>query len=272
MSSFRRALDYIHHGIRPVCVKADISYTSPGALLQGKRIVVTGASRGIGKALARKFISHGAKVLITARNDDSLRATALELGCLYKRLDIADFRSFDTFVKEAADSLGGIDCLVNNAGISLHEPSFFDVTADSFTSQVNTNLIGPFLLTQKIVPLFQKKGSILFMSSETGEMADIRPYGLTKAAVNSLVKGLAALFAMESIRVNAIAPGVTATDMTGVDSDNLNLSYNLCGRAYLPEEIAEAATFILSDISGSISGQILTCNNANSVNPRWKQA
>ena len=115
------------------------------------------------------------------------------------------------------------------------------------------------------------KGKVLFISSETGDTVDFRPYGLTKAAINSLVQGLAHLYSQYNIAVNAISPGVTATAMTGINPDNLQYSYNPNGRAYLPEEIAEVATYLLSDASNSISGQIITCNNAKTVNARWKE-
>ncbi len=115
------------------------------------------------------------------------------------------------------------------------------------------------------------RGNILFVSSETGDTMDIRPYGLTKAATNSLVQGLAYLLAKKNIRVNAVAPGVTATDMTGLSADgNLNYGGNITERVYLPEEVAEVAGFLLSDASGCMSGQILVCNNAKTVNARWK--
>ena len=100
---------------------------------------------------------------------------------------------------------------------------------------------------------------------------DFRPYGFTKAAVNSMVQGLAYLYAKNNIRVNAIAPGVTASDMTGFKTDdNLYTDYNRIGRIYLPEEVAEVASFLISDISNCVSGQIIACNNAQSVNARWK--
>ena len=113
--------------------------------------------------------------------------------------------------------------------------------------------------------------SILFMSSETSHTADIRPYGLTKAAINSLVKGLASMYASHGIRVNAVAPGITTSDMTGYKTDgNLYLEANATGRVYLPEEVAECASFLLSDCSGCVSGEILTCNNGKTINARWK--
>lgn len=114
-------------------------------------------------------------------------------------------------------------------------------------------------------------GNILFVSSEIGDTMDFRPYGFTKVAVNSMVQGPAYLFKKEGIRVNAVAPGVTASDMTGFKSDgNISAGEYATSRIYLPEEVAETACFLVSDASGCISGQIITCNNAQTVNARWK--
>lgn len=117
----------------------------------------------------------------------------------------------------------------------------------------------------------KRKGNVLFVSSETGETVDWRPYGFTKAAVNSVVQGLAYLFIEDGIRINAVAPGVTASDMTGIKAEgNLYYEGNALNRVYLPEEVAETACFLLSDASGCISGQIITCNNGKTINARWK--
>lgn len=262
----------LHGKQRPVY--ANIYCLEPSHKLKGKKIVVTGGGRGLGYAMAKKFISEGATVLIAGRNEETLKRSAGELKCEYLVLDVQDVASFDTFITEADKKLGGVNCLVNNAGLSLHEPQFTDVTAESFDRQINTNLKGGFFMAQKFIQLLQKEkrsGSILFMSSETSHTADIRPYGLTKAAVNSLVKGLASMYASQGIRVNAVAPGITTSDMTGFKSDgNLYLKANATGRVYLPEEVAECASFLLSDCSGCVSGEILTCNNGKTINARWK--
>lgn len=248
--------------------------TSSQYRLSGKKIIITGGSKGIGEAMAHKFVAEGADVLITGRNEETLRVTAEKIGCRHLVLDVTEVAKFPEFIAKAKEILGGLDCLVNNAGISLHEPSFFDVTPESYDKQFDTNLKGAFFLTQEFIKALKaedKVGNVLFISSETGETADFRPYGFTKAAINSLVKGLAYLFAKDGIRVNAIAPGVTASEMTGISKDgDLSYSGNTIGRVYLPEEIAETAAFILSDASSCISGQIIACNNANTVNPRWK--
>lgn len=261
--------------LRNRTVKAEISLIEHDALLSGKRIIVTGGTGGIGRAMAQRFVAEGAKVLIAGRNVEKLKRVAAELDCKYFPLDLANVETFRDFVLKSKEELGGIDCLVNNAGISLHETSFRSVTPSDFDRQINTNFRGPFFLSQQVLGIMEAsgtKGHILFVSSETGETADIRPYGLTKAAVNSLVQGLAYLYIGYGIRINAVAPGVTATDMAGYSStqDNINCSYNPNGRAYLPEEVAEVATFLLSDASGCISGQIITCNNGKTINARWK--
>lgn len=260
---------------RPVKVTANISYLNPNGRLKGKRIIVTGGSRGIGKAIAHRLIIEGAKVIITGRNEESLKNCSEELGCKYLILDMLDISNFDSFIENAESELGGLDCLVNNAGVSLHEKTFFDVTEETFDVQVNTNFKGPLFLTQAFLKKLRSNnchGNVLFISSETGITMDIRPYGYTKAAINSMVQGLAYVLAKDNIRVNAIAPGITATEMTGFSAEeNLYCQSNMTDRVYLPEEVAETACFLLSDVSGCISGQIIACNNGRSINSRLKR-
>lgn len=165
---------------------------------------------------------------------------------------------------------------MNNAGISLHEPTFMDVTTESFDSQYNTNLKGAFFLTQSFIRYCQKNHdnetkNILFVSSETSMTVDERPYGLTKASINSLIQGLAYRYVKAGYRINAIAPGITVSDMAGgVGSEDISLMSNPTGRYYLPEEVAEIACFLLSDASNCLNGQILVCNEGRTINARWK--
>ena len=270
----KRALRYIIKGVPVVNVKAKISLSSPTDKLAGKKIIVTGGGRGLGAAMAKNFVQEGASVLITGRSEDTLKKTSEEIGCSYMVLDMMSPEKFDKFINDAEGKLGGLDVLVNNAGVSLHENSFFDVIPEGFDTQIDTNFKGGYFLTQSFIKRMielGRAGNVLFISSETGETADFRPYGFTKAAVNSMVQGLAHLYAKNNIRFNAIAPGVTASDMTGFKADdNLYTDYNRIGRIYLPEEVAEVASFLISDISNCVSGQIIACNNAQSVNARWK--
>ena len=193
--------------------------------------MVTGGGRGLGASMAEKFVKEGAYVLIAGRNESVLKTTADKIGCQYLTLDVSDVSSFDSFIEKSEVMLGGITSLVNNAGISLHEKTFFDVTPDTFDSQVNTNMKGSFFLTQKVIRLWKEKnikGEVLFISSETGDMMDFRPYGFTKVAINSMVQGLAYLFAKDQIRINAVAPGVTVSDMTGQRTDGNLYNKKIC--------------------------------------------
>lgn len=270
----KRGAQYILRGVPVKNITANISYFQPNNRLRGKKIIVTGGGKGLGAAMAKKFVAEGASVLISGRNEQTLKSTADKIGCKYLTLDIQNTAELDNFISKADKILEGVDCLVNNAGISLHEPTFFDVTPETFDAQIATNLRGGFFLTQSFTKMLlhnKRKGNVLFVSSETGETVDIRPYGFTKAAINSMVQGLACMFVKDNIRVNAVAPGITASDMTGIKSDgNLFLSINATERVYLPEEVAETACFLLSDASGCVSGQIILCNNGRTINSRWK--
>lgn len=272
-SFLARGIDYIFNGIPNITVSANISYLSPNQRLHGKKIIITGGGKGLGLSMAKKFISEGAIVLIAGRNEETLMKTAKDLNCKYLTLDVQDINSFDKFIYDAYSLLGKIDCLVNNAGVSLHEGNFRNVSEEQFNTQVNTNLRGSYFLAQKFVKLYeennQDNGKLLFISSERGITVDDIPYGLTKVAINSLVQGLATKLISKGIRVNAIAPGVTVSDMTGYKSmENLYLPYNITKRVYLPEEVAEIACFLLSDAANILNGQILVCNEGKTINSK----
>ena len=272
-SKLKHFVSFLLHGeTKPLF--ANISYLSPNKTLQGKKVVITGGGRGLGFAMAKKFKAEGAEVLIAGRNLKVLEESAQIIGCDYLQLDVTNPSEFDAFMEKAIDRLNGVNILVNNAGISLHENTFFDVTPETFDKQVDTNFKGAFFLTQSFIRHIKDSGlkaCVLFVSSETGDTMDFRPYGFTKAAINSMVQGLAYLFAKDGIRVNAVAPGITASDMTGLKTEgDINYSGNIIGRVYMPEEVAETAAFLISDAAGCVSGQIITCNNAKTINARWK--
>ena len=272
-SKLKKVVSFLLHG-NPRPVYAKITYIEPSMKLKGKKVVVTGGGSGLGYAMAKRFVEEGAEVLISGRNLETLSKSASELGCKYLQMDIQNTSAHDFFLEKADNLLGGINCLVNNAGISLHEKTFFDVTEETFRSQIDTNLAGTFFLTQHFAKFLIKKqaeGNILVISSETGITSDIRPYGYTKAALNSMVEGIAYMLAKQNIRINAIAPGITASKMTGYDSEgDISSKKQMLGRVYLPEEVAEIACFLLSDASSCLTGQILVCNNGKTINARVK--
>ena len=264
----------MYKGIPIKHITANITYLSPNERLKGKNIIVTGGGRGLGFAMAKKFKDEGANVLIAGRNEKTLEKSAQTIGCQFLKLDVSSKTEFKAFLDKADKLLGRVNTLVNNAGISLHENDFTKVTIDSFDAQIDTNLRGGFFLTKAFVELLEsrnEKGTILYTSSETGETVDERPYGWTKAAINSMVQGLAYKLAKQGFRINAVAPGVTASDMTGLKADgDLYLEGSINERVYMPEEVAEVACFLISDASGCLNGQILCCNNGKTINARWK--
>lgn len=269
----KHLLSFLLHGERPP-IYAKICLLKPNQRLWGDKIIVTGGSRGLGFAMAKKFVEEGAEVLITGRNEETLRNSAEQIKCKYLVLDAQCIDSYSSFIQKSDDLLRGVNCLVNNAGVSLHESDFFHVTQESFDKQINTNLRSSVFLAQEFIKYLldkKQKGNILMVSSEVGELADNRPYGWTKASINSLVRGLASCYADRGIRVNAISPGITCSSMTGVKADgDLYISTNATKRAYIPEEVAEVATFMLSECSGCLSGQILVCNNGKTIYTREK--
>lgn len=274
-SKILHTLSFLKHD-EPRIVVANISYLTPNERLKGKKIIITGGGRGLGFSMAKRFVQEGAEVLIAGRNKEVLKKSASDICCKYLQLDVQDIEGFLNFVNEADMILGGANCLVNNAGISLHENSILEVTHEQFDSQINTNFRGPFFLAKAFMEKCNankndKIKKILFISSETSMTVDERPYGLTKAAINSLVQGLAHKYVNQGYRINALAPGVTLSDMVGkTDDGNLAEGGGITGRYYLPEEVAEIASFLLSDASNCLNGQILVCNEGKTINARWK--
>lgn len=267
----KRGIQYILHGVPTQYVKANVAFLQPNEMLKGKNIIITGGGRGLGAAMAEKFTREGANVLIAGRSESTLKETVARIGCKYCVLDVTKISDFSTFIRKADMMMGGINCLVCNAGISLHEGSFMNVNPDTFDAQISTNLKGSYFLAQEFIKyVLEKKlnnANILFVSSEKGVYVDYLPYGLTKRAINSLTQALANEYIHYGIRVNAIAPGITASDMTGLSAEgNLYASYQINRRVYLPEEVAEVASFLISDASSCLSGQILICDEGKTVN------
>lgn len=250
-------------------VQVILQQVNYSGILSNKTVVVTGGSKGIGFAMANKFVSEGARVLITGRKENDLANATKRLGDLadYIVFDNSKTEGIDSFLQHCKEKLGFIDSMVLNAGVSLHEGHFLNVTQEGFDTQFNINLKANYFIAQAFLRYKLSEnagGNLLFLSSETaGKSIDI-PYGLTKVAINSLVGGLARRVYQKGIRVNAIAPGVTRTNMT-IGGGNIENTADVgtdsaAGRWLLPEEIAEVAMFIISDASKCITGEVIYCD------------
>ncbi len=261
----KRVGRYIIRGVPNVNVEVNITPIINGATLKDKIVLITGGNKGIGYSIAKRCVEEGADVIIVGRNEEDLKDVSIELGkkCKYVVYDVSNVKTIDSFYEDVIKCFGRIDCLINNAGISLHEKNILDVSVDNFERQFDTNLKGSYFLAKKVIENKQEGDdlNIIFISSERGLQCDDVPYGLTKSAINSLTRGLSRRFYKNKVRVNAIAPGVTASNMTGRKIEGNKFAENqVAQRYFLPEEIAEVAIFLLSDASKCISGEVIACD------------
>lgn len=246
-----------------------------GKLFENKNVIILGGSSGIGYAIARKCLVEGAKVLVTARNEDKLkRAVAtLKEECNSRELEglVWDITNVKNCIEKTAEAIrimgGKIDCLVNSAGIT--SPKNIDnCTPEEWDQVFNTNLKGLFFATQAFIDFFRKQntgGNIVMIASQAGLNAQSRPYALSKAALIHLSMGLAKELLQYQIRVNAIAPGPTISEMCRMDPQGDLRSGGRGKRIILPEEVAETAIFLMSDASKCITGEVIACNEGNSI-------
>ena len=244
-------------------------------ILDGKVAVITGAGRGIGRAIAERFVAEGARVVIADVRADIGEATAAELGgparAAFIACDVGDKGSVDAMVAAACKAFGGdIDILVNNAGIS-HNDDFLDLSEADFDRVVRVNLKGSFLVGQAVarrmveqVRAGKPPGAIVNMSSVNAVLGILNqtPYCVSKGGVRQLTNVMALSLAEHGIRVNAIGPGSIATDMLrSVNSDATArrrlLSRTPLGRIGEPDEIAKVALFLASDGSSYVTGQTI---------------
>lgn len=262
-------------------VEINVSQIYSGEKLKGRNIVITGGGSGIGLSVAKKVVSEGAKVIIIGRNEKKLEQATKDIGknCNYIKYDLDKINKFSELIKKCEDKLNSeIDTLVCNAGVSLHENIYTNVTEESFDKQFNTNFKSTYFLSKAFLEYREKKENkstnLLIITSETGNQCYDTPYGLTKAALNSFVRAFSRRVYKNGIRVNAIAPGVTASDMTKDYADTSDGNYYrdcASDRVFLPEEVAEVASFIISDAAKCISGEIIHTNAGNHLNPFWKE-
>ena len=238
-------------------------------LLEGKIALVTGGSRGIGRAIALKFASEGADIAILyAGNTTAAGETALEIEKLGRRAlvlqcDVSDLTAVETAVKETIGTLGGLDILVNNAGI-VRDKLVLSMKREEFDAVVDTNLGGAFATIKACYSHFMKKraGRIINVSSVVGLMGNAGQanYAAAKAGLIGLTKSVAKELAARGVTCNAIAPGFIETDMTGGLSEKARegmLSLIPAKRPGAPEEIANAALFLASDLAAYITGEVL---------------
>lgn len=242
--------------------------------LKNKVALVTGGSRGIGRAVVKMLAQAGADVVINYRTDDSAAKSIKEeiekLGvrALAIKADVASQVQVDQMLKETVEKMGQIDIFVSNAGIWEDNP-IDTMTAESLKRTIDVNLYGTFYPLMATVPYMkkQKSGNIILISSTAGQRGEAfhSPYSATKSAVIGITKSLAPELADYNIRVNCVAPGWVDTDMSKPSMADPKtaewvLSFIPLNRIGTPEELAGPVLFLASDLSTFITGEILNVN------------
>ena len=245
-------------------------------LLNGKVAIITGASSGIGRAIAQMFAAQGAAVVLTARNRDALERVAEDIRGKGGRAcsvvgDVVQADTHERCVAAAMSEFGGLDIAVNNAGMVGPLKPLADVSPEEWHQTLDTNLTAAYLGARTQIPpmLRRGSGSIIFTSSFVGTsvgLPGMATYGTSKAALMGLVKGITADYASRGIRANALLPGGTETAMAG-DSRQKEWAAGLHAmkRIAQPEEIASAALFLASSMSSFVTGSALLCDGGNSA-------
>ncbi|MBR73931.1 MAG: short-chain dehydrogenase [Dehalococcoidaceae bacterium] len=244
---------------------------------KNKIVLVTGGSRGIGKYIAKKFVSEGAIVVITSKNKKKLEQTSEELGNLFfVSGDIRNDNDVQNVVKKTIKKFGCIDILVNNAGILPMLKSLDKISENEWNETIDVNLNGTFRFTKAVIPHMKKSGgSIINISSDAGlkpfENFTADAYTASKSAIILLTKSWALEFAKNNIRVNCVCAAVVDTDMTKkfwLDTEEkrkITAAEHPLGRIGTGDDVANAVLFFAQDNSSWITGTILPVDGGVSI-------
>ncbi|MBE8951526.1 MAG: 3-oxoacyl-[acyl-carrier-protein] reductase [Quinella sp. 1Q7] len=239
-------------------------------ILAGKVAFVTGASRGIGRAIALRLAFDGAKVALNfASNSSKAESVRNEIEsaggtAMLVQGDVSNFETVNSLVKQVVDAWGRLDILINNAGIT-RDNLLLKMSEDDFDRVIATNLKGVFNCTKAVTRLMMKQrgGRIVNMSSVVGLKGNISQanYAAAKAGIIGFTKTAARELASRGVTVNAVAPGLINTDMTAALSEKVKevmLQEIPAGRMGTPEDVANAVAFLVSDQAAYITGQVLS--------------
>ncbi|HEY4148623.1 MAG TPA: glucose 1-dehydrogenase [Chitinophagaceae bacterium] len=241
-----------------------------------KIAIVTGGGSGLGLAITEKFVNSHILTIIVGRDADKLNKTAKKLGslCIPMTCDLNDLSAIPSLVKKIIAQYGRIDILVNNAGINMKK-DFTEVTDQEFLQIIQTNVVAVFSLSREVVHYMLKKGNgviinISSMASQYG-IPKVIAYTASKSAIEGMTKAMAVELSPRGIRVNCIAPGFIATDMSAKalngDKERMEkvMSRTPMGALGHPSDIGDTALFLASDAARYITGVVLPVDGGNSI-------
>ncbi len=245
-------------------------------MIKGNKAIVTGASRGIGFAIAKKLVNAGCSVVITGRNEKTLKVAAEKIGktAIPMVWNASDIDLAADKINEAAEILGGLDIVVNNAGIFAQrnewsKTGLLQTTVDEWQSVMKTNTSAIFFTMQAAVNYMLEnniKGNILNVTSVAGYEPVYGAYGASKIAATGLTRGWGKMFANDGITINGIAPGRVATEMNNWhEGDPMKHDRIPFGRFATVEEIAKLAMYLLSEEAQMVCGETVVLDGGYAI-------
>jgi NAD(P)-dependent dehydrogenase (short-subunit alcohol dehydrogenase family) len=238
--------------------------------------LVTGGTSGIGLAIAKKLVHENIKTIVTGRDDQKLKDARKALGelCVPLKMDITKLNKIPDYINKIAAEHGRIDILVNNAGIN-QKKDLVHVTTEEFEQIIQTNLTAVFVISREVakVMIHQGKGYILNISSMAAHygLPKVIAYTASKAAIEGMTRGMAVDLSPLGIMVNCIAPGFIKTNMSTValnsdpDRKNRVIKRTPLGKLGLPEDVAHAAYFLVSEENSFMTGAVFPVDGGNSI-------
>lgn len=260
-------LKHIAASLRPIKTTVENKVAAANGLLEGKVAVVTGASRGIGFAIAKTFVEQGATVIAIARTIANLEKAQDEIGNkLYVPIafDLSVVDDYSSLFNRIFDKTGHVNILVNAAGIKNgQEDRYWQFNSTEFDEVINLNVKSPFFLSRMMADYMIKngiKGHIVNIIGIKGSIPEASPYSISKFGLLTMTQGMARMMAPKGIIVNGISPGATMTDMSGLPRDNYYYAGTPNSRVADPQEIANIALFLVSGMANNMVGSVVVCD------------
>ena len=245
-------------------------------------VLVSGGSRGIGKAIAKGFVDREAEVIVTGRHEETARAAAAELSsgggrAHGRKCDVSNLDHIETLVTDIVEERGRIDTLINVAGVNRRKPSL-EITADDYDYVLDTNLKGAYQLSVAVGRdmVTKRSGSQINITSLNNDrpLTNVAPYAMSKAALGQMTKALALEWGTNGVRVNGLAPGFILTDLTQkLWSDSAMQAWGKSntpqGRLGRPDDLIGTAVFLASPASAFMTGQVLYVDGGFTAGWAW---
>lgn len=238
--------------------------------------IVTGGASGLGHAIAEEFVAKGITTIVIGRNEEKLKAAKSNLGelCTYYAFDLNNLEKVPALINQIVNEHGRIDILVNNAGIN-HKKPFIEVTNEEFEKVIATNLTAVFAISREVAKhmLTNKSGSIINISSMAAQygIPQVMAYTASKTGIEGMTRAMAVELSPHGIRVNCVAPGFIATDMSAKALNNdperkqKVLSRTPMGKLGTPADVAGAVYYFANNTSTFVTGTILPVDGGNSI-------